>query len=105
MKKILLLLLLPIITFAQKEVVVHIKTDNYPSKKNTKNKINVYGYNYSSEESQNSEKDLQCDKDIIFTHEINKDKVSQLKQQVNFDEEIAKNIQEQCKKNRVVYMN
>ena len=30
MKKILLLLLLPIITFAQKEVVVHIKTDNYP---------------------------------------------------------------------------
>ena len=31
MKKILLLLLLPIITFAQKEVVIHIKTDNYPS--------------------------------------------------------------------------
>jgi len=31
MKKILILLLLPIITFAQKEVVVHIKTDNYPT--------------------------------------------------------------------------
>ena len=31
MKKILLLLLLPIITFAQKEVVIHIQTDNYPS--------------------------------------------------------------------------
>ena len=31
MKKILLILLLPIITFAQKEVVIHIKTDNYPS--------------------------------------------------------------------------
>ena len=31
MKKILILLLLPIITFAQKEVVIHIKTDNYPS--------------------------------------------------------------------------
>ena len=31
MKKILILLLLPILTFAQKEVVVHIKTDNYPS--------------------------------------------------------------------------
>ena len=31
MKKILILLLLPIITFAQKEVVVHIKTDSYPS--------------------------------------------------------------------------
>jgi len=31
MKRILLLLLLPIITFAQKEVVIHIKTDNYPS--------------------------------------------------------------------------
>ena len=31
MKKLLLLLLLPIITFAQKEVVVHIKTDTYPS--------------------------------------------------------------------------
>jgi hypothetical protein len=30
MKKILLLLLLPIITFAQKEVVIHIKTDSYP---------------------------------------------------------------------------
>ena len=30
MKKILLLLLLPIITFAQKEVVIHIKTDTYP---------------------------------------------------------------------------
>ncbi len=30
MKKILLILLLPIITFAQKEVVVHIKTDTYP---------------------------------------------------------------------------
>ena len=31
MKKILILLLLPILTFAQKEVVVHIKTDAYPS--------------------------------------------------------------------------
>ena len=31
MKKILILLLLPIITFAQKEVVIHIKTDSYPS--------------------------------------------------------------------------
>ena len=31
MKRILLLLLLPIITFAQKEVVIHIKTDSYPS--------------------------------------------------------------------------
>jgi hypothetical protein len=31
MKKILLLLLLPIITFAQKEVIVHINTDQYPS--------------------------------------------------------------------------
>lgn len=31
MKKILILLLLPILTFAQKEVVVHIKTDGYPS--------------------------------------------------------------------------
>ena len=30
MKKILLLLLLPIITFAQKEVIVHINTDAYP---------------------------------------------------------------------------
>jgi len=30
MKKILLLLLLPLITFAQKEVVIHIKTDTYP---------------------------------------------------------------------------
>ena len=30
MKKILFILLLPIITFAQKEVVVHIKTDTYP---------------------------------------------------------------------------
>ena len=30
MKKLLLLLLLPIITFAQKEVVIHIKTDTYP---------------------------------------------------------------------------
>tara|TARA_A100001201_G_scaffold8758_4_gene13246 strand:- start:396 stop:2603 length:2208 start_codon:yes stop_codon:yes gene_type:complete len=30
MKKILLLLLLPIITFAQKEVIIHIKTDTYP---------------------------------------------------------------------------
>ena len=31
MKKILFILLLPILTFAQKEVVIHIKTDNYPS--------------------------------------------------------------------------
>ena len=31
MKKILLLLLLPFITFAQKECVVHINTDQYPS--------------------------------------------------------------------------
>ena len=31
MKKILILLLLPILTFAQKEVVIHIKTDGYPS--------------------------------------------------------------------------
>ena len=31
MKKILILLLLPIITFAQKEVVVHVKTDDYPT--------------------------------------------------------------------------
>ena len=31
MKKILILLLLPIITFGQKEVIVHITTDNYPS--------------------------------------------------------------------------
>ena len=30
MKRILLLLLLPIITFAQKEVIVHLTTDNYP---------------------------------------------------------------------------
>ena len=30
MKKLLLLLLLPIITFAQKEVIIHIKTDSYP---------------------------------------------------------------------------
>ena len=30
MKKIIILLLLPIITFAQKEVVIHIKTDSYP---------------------------------------------------------------------------
>ena len=30
MKKILILLLLPIITFAQKEVVIHIKTDSWP---------------------------------------------------------------------------
>ncbi len=30
MKKLLLLLLLPIITFGQKEVVIHIKTDSYP---------------------------------------------------------------------------
>ena len=30
MKKILLLLLLPLITFAQKEVVIHITTDAYP---------------------------------------------------------------------------
>jgi len=31
MKKILLLLLLPIITFAQKEVIINIQTDSYPS--------------------------------------------------------------------------
>ena len=31
MKKLLLLLLLPIITFGQKEVVIHIKTDSYPA--------------------------------------------------------------------------
>jgi len=31
MKKLLLLLLLPIITFGQKEVIIHITTDNYPS--------------------------------------------------------------------------
>ena len=31
MKKLLLLLLLPIVTFAQKEVIIHITTDNYPS--------------------------------------------------------------------------
>ena len=31
MKKTLLLLLLPIITFAQKEVIIHVKTDYYPS--------------------------------------------------------------------------
>ena len=31
MKKILLLLLLPIITFAQKEAIIHINTDAYPS--------------------------------------------------------------------------
>ena len=31
MKKILLLLLLPIITLAQKEVVIHIQTDSWPS--------------------------------------------------------------------------
>ena len=31
MKKILLLLLLPIITFAQKEVIVNVQTDSYPS--------------------------------------------------------------------------
>ena len=30
MKKILFILLLPIITLAQKEVVIHIKTDTYP---------------------------------------------------------------------------
>jgi len=31
MKKLLLLLLLPLITFGQKEVVIHITTDNYPN--------------------------------------------------------------------------
>jgi len=31
MKKILLILLLPIITFAQKEVIINIQTDSYPS--------------------------------------------------------------------------
>ena len=31
MKKILLLLLLPIITLAQKECVIHITTDQYPT--------------------------------------------------------------------------
>ena len=31
MKKILFILLLPVITFAQKEVVIHINTDGYPS--------------------------------------------------------------------------
>ena len=31
MKNILILILLPIITLAQKEVVIHIKTDSYPS--------------------------------------------------------------------------
>ena len=31
MKKILILLLLPILTFAQKEVVIMVKTDTYPS--------------------------------------------------------------------------
>ena len=31
MKKILLLLLLPIITFGQKEVIVHMNTDSYPT--------------------------------------------------------------------------
>ena len=31
MKKLLLLLLLPIITFAQKEVIVHMNTDQYPT--------------------------------------------------------------------------
>ena len=31
MKRVLLLLLLPVITFAQKEVIVHINTDQYPS--------------------------------------------------------------------------
>ena len=31
MKRILLLLLLPIVTFAQKEVIIHITTDNYPN--------------------------------------------------------------------------
>jgi len=31
MKKILLLLLLPIMTFAQKEVIIHITTDSYPN--------------------------------------------------------------------------
>ena len=31
MKNILFILLLPILTFAQKEVVIHIKTDGYPS--------------------------------------------------------------------------
>ena len=30
MNKLLILLLLPIVTFAQKEVDVHIKTDSYP---------------------------------------------------------------------------
>ena len=30
MNKILLLLLLPLITFGQKEVVIHITTDTYP---------------------------------------------------------------------------
>ena len=30
MKKLLLLLLLPVITFGQKEVVIHLTTDNYP---------------------------------------------------------------------------
>ena len=31
MKKVLLLLLLPLITFGQKEVIISIKTDAYPS--------------------------------------------------------------------------
>ena len=31
MKRILILLLLPLITFGQKEVIVHITTDGWPS--------------------------------------------------------------------------
>ena len=31
MKKILLLLLLPLLAFGQKEVLIHITTDNYPT--------------------------------------------------------------------------
>ena len=30
MKKLLLILLFPIIAFGQKEVVIHVKTDSYP---------------------------------------------------------------------------
>ena len=32
MKKLLILFLLPLTLLGQKEVVIHIKTDNYPSK-------------------------------------------------------------------------
>ena len=43
MKKILLLILLPLFSYAQKEVVVHIKTDSYPSETKWVLHDSVYG--------------------------------------------------------------